>query len=501
MNNVNPKNEVLELEAISTSDLANLVFDQIQIGAAPVASALNMPNLIPVNESSIGDFPWFWQSGTNFVESTYNWLNNIFASQKDYVGTNGSALTTSYFNVLQSTAYVLGSQDAGKLNAANLANAATVNTTILDWIATFGQFPSTVVNTQTAQLNYIMTQVIGWGNPGLTLSQFRNSTNPMALLPNIPIGGDTVVNDLMTYLGNSSSVANIQNAVVSFNNQLNQTRNNVNPATKPTSVLPGFMQTISNLGVTQIVPKIDIMESTAVIQNNLLPASGTGKSFSVSLETSNYSSTEVQVSASGKASIGSSNFFLGFHASAGVSYNMYDFASNLTTCSVTMTFNGVTTVTPKPSSYDISTGCGWWNPDPIQDAANPITDQSGYKFSPTPSYNFGVNGNFGTLARIMISQQPIISLTYSNADYAAFQSIFKESSSWGVSFLGIPLGGGSQSYYKCVTTQDSQKQTVTITMSPVGTTTPVSATAQLAYVVGAQILWPGATTAQNRAAL
>jgi hypothetical protein len=38
-------------------------------------------------------------------------------------------------------------------------------------------------------------------------------------------------------------------------------------------------------------------------------------------------------------------------------------------------------------------------------------------------------------------------------------------------------------------------------MSPVGTTTPVSATAQLAYVVGAQILWPGASTVQNRAAL
>jgi hypothetical protein len=59
MNNVSPKNEVLELEAISTSDLANLVFDQIQIGAAPVASALNMPNLIPVNEGSIGDLLGF----------------------------------------------------------------------------------------------------------------------------------------------------------------------------------------------------------------------------------------------------------------------------------------------------------------------------------------------------------------------------------------------------------------------------------------------------------
>jgi hypothetical protein len=395
----------------------------------------------------------------------------------------------------------LGSQDAAKLNAANLANAATVNTTIQDWIAAFGQFPSTVPSTQTAQLNYIMIQIMGWGNPGLTLSQFRNSTNPMALLPNIPIGGDTVVNDVMTYLGNSSSVANIQNAVVSFNNQLNQTRNNVNPAVKPTSVLPGFMQIINNLGATQIVPKIDIAESTAVIQNNLLPATGTGKSFSVSLDVSNYSSTEVQVSASGRASIGNSNFFLGFHASGGVSYNMYDFASNLTTCTINMTFNGVTTVTPKPSSYDISTGSGWWNPDPIQDAANPSTDQSGYKFSPTPSYNFGINGNFGTLSRIMISQQPIISLTYSNANYAAFQSIFKESSSWGISFLGIPLGGGSQSYYKCITTQDSQKQTVTVTMTPVGNTTPVSATSQLAYVVGAQILWPGASTAQNQAAI
>jgi hypothetical protein len=244
----------------ATPDLQSIVYAGIQAAALPAATANNIPNLLSVDEGSLGDIPWFWQNGTNFNALTYNWLNNIFASSGGYVGTNGESLTTAYNNVLADIAFVLDAADATSLNNANLAAAATINTLITDWTTTQGSFPSGIT-TQAQQLNYIMTQVLLWGTPGLTLAQLRTSSNPMALLPNIPLGANSIVSDLMTYLAQTSSVANIQAAVVSFNAQLAATIANVNPQPVPTTATPGFMQIVGVNGSTQIVPAISILES------------------------------------------------------------------------------------------------------------------------------------------------------------------------------------------------------------------------------------------------
>jgi hypothetical protein len=453
-----------------------------------------------VNEGNLGDFPWSWQSGTNFNAQTYTWLNSLFNYQDNaYIGTNGAALTTSYFNVLNSISYTLDAADAAKLNKENLAAAATINTLILEQISLFGPMPSTLT-TQNAQLIYIALEIMGFGNSGLTLGIFRNSTNPMALLPNIPLGADQLVADFLTYLAQTSSVANIQNAVISANNQLAQARNNTVPASQPTSVTPGFMQTVNSLGATQIVPAVTIAESVANIQNNLLPTSG-GMSFSSTFTATASSTSDISISCASGSAAGLSSFFLSFGGSNSTQATLFSADSQLTTCQVTLTYNGCTTVTPIFSSYNVSTGTGWWDPEPIEEAANPTANQSGYQFTPTPAFDFGVNGNFGALARVLISQQPIIKLVYSTSNSSLLQKTFSQQSSWGCSFLGISFGGGSKSYYQCTTTADSSANTFTVTMSPVGISTPITAASQLATVIGAGMNWPGASTAQNKAAI
>ncbi len=479
-----------QIMATTNESLQQLVYKEIQEGAAPIATALNMPNMIAIDEGSLGDFPWYWQNGTNFNAKTYGWLNNLFAYNTDgYLQTNGEAFTTAYFNVLLATAYVLDSTDASALNAANLANATVINTVITDWTTTQGAIPSTA-STQAAQLNYIMTQVLTWGNPGLTLGQFRNSTNPMSLLPNIPLGANQIVSDLMTYLANTSSVANIQAAVLSANNQLAQTRTNIAPS--PATLSEGWMQTSDDKGNLLIEPEIDVQESTGNIQNNLLPTSG-GKSFSASFAAAQGSSNTVDISASvGGSAIGDIDFFITLSGEASSSLNIFSADSSQTSVEVELTFNGVTTFTPKAYPYSISTGKGWWNPEPVQNAVAYNPNVSGYKFDPKPPYNFATNGDFGFLSRLLISQQPVLTLKYNTSNYSAYQKTFQEQSSWGISFLGIPLAGGSQSYYSSQTSYDASSQTVTVTMSPVGATSPVTPTDQLAYVVGGEVIWMGA---------
>lgn len=460
--------------------------------AAPAATSLGMSNVQPVDSGLLGNFPWYWQSGTNFNAKTYTWLDNVFAysTTNEDIETNGTELMTAYFNVLMATSYVLDAADASALNAAVLANQTVANTVVTDWTTSFGAIPATD-GTLVTQLNYVTSQVLLWGAPGLTLGTLRSSLNPMSLLPNIPLGGDQVVSDLMTYLANTSSVANIQAAVVSYNNQLAQTRVNVSPA--PTTPSAGWMQTINDSGTTAIVPAMSFDQSTATLQNNLLPASGTGLSFTSTLTASKGANNVTSIEASG--GIGGSGDILGilsFSASAGSSFSLWDVDATVTTVEVGLTFNGVTLATPQYSAYSVSTGTGWWNPAPIQQAVGYSSTSSGYEFKPTPAYDFGVNGDFGLLSNLMISQVPVLTLTYDTSNYAAFEKVFTAEAQFSVHLFGIPLAGGSVAYYSSASSFNSSSNQVTVTLTPVAVSTPVAATDQLAYVIGAEVLWPGA---------
>lgn len=152
---------------------------------------------------------------------------------------------------------------------------------------------------------------------------------------------------------------------------------------------------------------------------------------------------------------------------------------------VTLTFNGVTSVTPLPTAYDVTSGKGWFNPAPIKSAVNYNAAKSGYKFMPAPQYKFGTNGDFGYISRLMISQQPILTLNYQTDNFALYEKTFEQQTMWKVSLLGNPLGG-SQSGYSLQTTYNSISETATVTM------VPVTPTDQLAHVIGGELNWLGA---------
>ncbi|MFC4159029.1 hypothetical protein [Chitinimonas lacunae] len=477
------------------NDLQNIIYTEIQKAVGPIAAQLKFNNLLPFSESTVGDFPWFWENGSDFNASTFQWLNKRLRYNNDgYAETDGSLLNTDLYNVMQVIQYQLDSAEESKLNEAILANAPIINTLIRQWVSLEGALPPDA-DTMRKQLDYITAGILSWGPEGLTLQQLRNSIDPMALLPNIPVGGDLVVSTLMTYLQKTDSVAGIQNSLSSFNNQIKQVVRNFTA----TTLKPGFMQTVDSSGKKKVEIEMRVLESVAAIQNELLPKQG-GRSFSASFQASKLDAETVSLSVQGGASgSGRLGFLFGFNAQAGASYNMFSADSSLTECDIELTFNGVTAITPQFTAFDINSLTGWWYPLPIADAANPRSDESGYRFTLKPMYDFAVKGNFGALGRLLISQQPVITLRYHTSNYQAFQETFKQDASWGISFLGIKLAGGSESYYRSTTSYDSQSQTVTVTMSPAGINAPLSPTDQLANVIGVQVVWPGATQKQNLA--
>jgi hypothetical protein len=171
-----------------------------------------------------------------------------------------------------------------------------------------------------------MTQVLTWGSNGLTLGQLRASVNPMSLLPNIPLGADQLVQDLMGYLAATSSIANIQAAVVGADNELKQNRSNLQPA--PAAVAPGWMQIIDDSGNVQIVPQWTIAEPTGTIQNGLTQ---NGKSFSSTLSAYKQSTDQVKITAQGGAEgFGTVFDLIGIFGSGGASYSLWNVDASCT---------------------------------------------------------------------------------------------------------------------------------------------------------------------------
>jgi hypothetical protein len=400
-------------------------------------------------------------------------------------------LTTGLYNTYNTISYVLSSADQATINAANLKAQAQFNSVLTDWTSNFGPIPAANSATPIAKMAYVTSQVLSWGAAGLTLNQFKTSLNPGSLLPNAPMGSETLISDLQVYyvqLGPASDIAN--NALIG-ENEVRNLRNNLQPA--PATVQPGWMSTINDSGGNLIVPILSMQPDVAGIQNSLFPTGG-GDSFSVSVGVTKVDSTTVDMSFGGGLSASGAIDWFTFGVSASASYNAFSFSETVTSCQITLTYNGVTKVTPLLSvaAYDVGHGTGWWDPSVIAAAsANTPATKTGYSFSTNPAYNYGNNGNFGILSALVISQLPVFTLKYSTTDTQEYQQTFQEQSNWSVGFLGIALANFHQGYYKSTYSYDQSSGTVTITMAPPQQSTSVPAIDQTAYLIGANVVWPG----------
>ncbi|KIC48174.1 hypothetical protein [Tateyamaria sp. ANG-S1] len=456
----------------------------------PVQKALNIQNWSPVDSAGMGDLFWYWNNAAIFNTDTWNQFNNVMQYNEDgYLQTtDGAALNTGLFNLYMAMAYKLTDADQATLNKANMNAAGILNTVVGDYTSMFGAIPADHSATATAKLIYITEQILGWGADGLTLAEFRTSTNPTSLLPNAPLGSAKLISDFMTYLSQTDAAATVQNAVNSYNSQIAQCAKNLSPT--PAQVKPGWMSAADVTGKTAILPYLNIAEPTSTIQNGLNGSQG----FDIAMSVTKVDQSTSQVSVEGGAGV--SGWIDWFHIGAGASasYNAFSFDSNVTQVDLSLSFKGVTKFTPQlsASAYNIGTGTGWWNPTLIKSAANHDPSVSGVAFTTPQSYNFAEDGNFGVLDVLAICDLPTITMVFHNASEQEFKSHFSQEAHWSVSFLGIPLGGGSESYESSVYKYDATSGTVTVTMTPPPAVIPGNILTSQAYVIGADCAWPGA---------
>ncbi|QFS83551.1 hypothetical protein [Roseivivax sp. THAF197b] len=482
---------MLDTQSHNIAPIKQAFYDSLAKKAdAPVKKALNVQNWTPVDSAGMGDLFWYWNNAQIFNTGTWNQFNNVMQFNTDgYLQTtDGNALNTALFNLYTAMAYELTAADQAALNQANQQADGILNTVVGDYTSLFGAIPAANSGTASAKLLYITEQIMSWGDAGLTLATFRQSTSPTTLLPNAPLGTGKLISDFMTYLSQTAAAATVQNAVNSYNAQIAQCARNLSPT--PAQVKPGWMSAADIAGTASILPYLTIAEPTSTIQNGL----GGSQGFDISMSVTKLDQTTSQISVEGGAGV--SGWIDWFHIGAGASasYNAFSFDQNVTQVDLSLSYKGVTKFTPQlsASAYDIGTGTGWWNPALIKEAANHNPAVSGVAFTTPQPYNFAQDGDFGVLDVLAICEMPTITMVFHNADESAFQSHFATKSSWSVSFLGIPLAGGSQSYESSVYHYDKTAGTVTVTMTPPPAVIPGNLLTSQAYVIGATCAWPGA---------
>ena len=456
----------------------------------PVKKALNIQNWTPLDSAGMGDLFWYWNNAAIFNTDTWNQFNNVMQFNTDgYLQTtDGATLNTALFNLYLAMSYQLTSADQTKLNDANAKAQGILNTVVGDYTSMFGAIPPENSATATAKLIYITDQIMSWGETTLSLATFRASTNPTSLIPNAPLGTGKLISDFMTYLSQTSSADSVQNAINAQNAQIKQCALNLSPT--PTQVKPGWMSAADITGAAKILPALKIAEPTSTIQNGLDGSQG----FEIEMVVTKVDQKTVSVSVNANAGVSGSIGWFGISAGGSTSYNSFSFDQNVTQVTLKLKYSGVTKFTPSlsASAYNIGDGTGWWNPKMIKDAANHTSGESGVGFTTPQHYNFKDNGDFGVLNVMAICDMPTIEMVFHNATESSFSSHFSEETHWGVNFLGIPLGGGSQSYSSSKYKYDSTAGTVTVVMTPPPSVIPGNLLTSQAYVIGADCAWPGA---------
>jgi hypothetical protein len=439
-------------DAAAILDLLKDKADQIlsaSLGTAPLAA---------FQVTGPGNFFYNWQDATNvtlFNAKTYNWISaNLVAGATPIQ--LGDSFTNLFQQALQSISWSLSTADQAALNKASASATQQAAAVQNAWIEAFGALPNPGGR---VPMNDIAAEIAGkWAVPPTTLTAIKSATNLGKLLNNVPASGEAVLPVFANWLNALGSSVSLQNSVTVNGAYLsraldavqNPTTDNGGLALDDSSVQPAFQVT------TQVSDILNALNS------------GTPQ-VSLSMTVSRTSESELRVQAEGGAAFDIPILdFLGVGVGGHASYFSDQIATSSNTVTVEMSFPGVNLVTFGPLPFRMSgASSSWYWIDPVRQAiANTGKDVSGFKFSPMPDIDFSAAGPFAYLQGVVISSYPTITITTKSADFASIEKTFEQSSSVSVSFLGIPLGGASESSYQHSLQVDQSAQTVTITLSP-----------------------------------
>ena len=411
--------------------------------------------------------------------------------------------SNAYYNVatLQDLDTLLGTRPDGQLDLTT-ADFATTYLQILQAVTfAFSNDDRKTMNDQDAkaeaQIGAVVTAFTQAGgtfsNPppfGGKIQDIINQMNKQyGSYENMPVTLNTLRNAIATYVSLAGDSYALHNRYYAATARLNAAMTNV---TTPTSSNGGMQTGDSTYYVGYTPSKLP----TAIELIGSLNTTSNAIQVSVSLSSFSSSSTQVSISGEGGFDLPIADVF-GLSVNASASYNMSNFTSSESTVTMDFTYPGLTLVSATPSVLSTDNSTGWYANDILAEVVanvGPAGTKTGYQLQGSewdPATTFGQGGTFARLGTFVISQQPTIKMTFTNANSSAIQSALSVNASAQLDFLDIfSMGSASGSYQVQNVDNNSSSGTVTVTFGPPTVSGTIPLSAQVAYVLGGVASYP-----------
>ncbi|MBY0489478.1 MAG: hypothetical protein K2R93_06520 [Gemmatimonadaceae bacterium] len=216
----------------------------------------------------------------------------------------------------------------------------------------------------------------------------------------------------------------------------------------------------------------------------------------ISVQMNNFSSTASSLHVEGGASLTIPIAeILDFSIGASASYDMSKYVSSQTAVNMSITYPGVTLVAAIPSALSGDNKTGWYANDILSEiAAKTGQDATGFKIQGSEfqvADLFGPGKVFSRLKTFVISQQPTISITFTNAEISKLKTDLTVNASASLNLLGLfSIGGANANYQVHTVDEDEKAGSVTITFGPPEVSGSVPLQNQIAYVLGGVASYP-----------
>lgn len=170
-------------------------------------------------------------------------------------------------------------------------------------------------------------------------------------------------------------------------------------------------------------------------------------------------------------------------------FDLFKYSSKDSNMNISFKFNGISTVAAVPTPISSNYETGWFAADMLKEAAEKSgKDTTGLRLHGeryNPDKLFGKDGMLRRMSTLVISQQPIITLTFSNFESSELNKFFKQNTSVKFSILGGIISGSHDNDFSCSKTKyDSSKNTLEVTLTPASLGSSGSLGKQTAYVLG-----------------
>lgn len=170
-------------------------------------------------------------------------------------------------------------------------------------------------------------------------------------------------------------------------------------------------------------------------------------------------------------------------------FDFSKFSSKKSNLDINFEFKGISTVPAVPMSISGDNAKGWFAADVLKEAAEKSgKDVTGICLHGTrydPDKLFGVNGALRRMSMFVISQQPVITLKFSNFECSGFEKYFKQNTNVKFNILGGLISGTHNNDFSCTDSKyDASSNTLTVSLAPYPLGSSGSFGKQTAYVLG-----------------